>query len=497
MAAEKANLLLITTDTQRWDTLHCMGSDFAVSPNLDRLAEEGVLFTQAHTSSPVCMPARCSLLTGLHTPVHGCIENGGGRRTHLVTLPDLLKEQGYTTIMVGKTHFGPIPDSFDVVAGDGYRDWLGQQDYDPDRAAVMPERLHRDSYLTELTVQQMRKAAEGSDPFFAFCSLHAPHPPARPPGDWGKLYDDIPLPGVNYAEGEERCQPQHLKRLLGIGPENRVAPGESKEDPQYWREAIGRVIEMEHLDTINRRRRLYYGYAAFCDALVGQLIAFLDESGLRENTLVLFSSDHGQQNFDHGFNDKHNYYDESWHVPFIMSMPGTLPEGEKREFAIWNDIPTTLLGAAGTECSTMQGFDLFTALRRGEPSPRQCAVATLYKSCALATDRWKLAYYLEEAEGRLFDRVNDPQERSDLYDSPEHREIRDELLRGLLTWRSDITDLQWLQSVTMRDTGPNDQGYRIVAQRAGGHVHEMKGTDPELRLARRVREAEQAYEVSE
>ena len=108
--------------------------------------------------------------------------------------------------------------------------------------------------------------------------------------------------------------------------------GESKTEVAYWREAIGRIIEMEHIETINQVRRLYYGYAAYCDAQVGRLLDYLDGRGLRENTLVVFTSDHGQQYFDHGFNDKHNFYDASWRIPFIISQPKTLPQGETRDF---------------------------------------------------------------------------------------------------------------------------------------------------------------------
>ncbi len=115
----KPNLLLITTDTQRWDTLNCMGSPFAHSPHADRLAAEGVMFTQGHTSSPVCGPARSSLITALHAPIHGVWENGMTRLTHFPTLPDLLKERGYTNIMVGKQHFGQTPDTFDIEIGNG------------------------------------------------------------------------------------------------------------------------------------------------------------------------------------------------------------------------------------------------------------------------------------------------------------------------------------------------------------------------------------------
>ena len=114
MPNEQPNILLITTDTQRWDTLRCQGSSFAISPNLDALAAQGVLFENAHTSSPVCMPTRCSLMTGVHTPVHGCIENGFSRYDHLPMLTDLLDEAGYHNIMVGKAHMGPVPDSFHV-----------------------------------------------------------------------------------------------------------------------------------------------------------------------------------------------------------------------------------------------------------------------------------------------------------------------------------------------------------------------------------------------
>ena len=113
-SSNKPHILVIMTDTQRCDTLAYMGNPHAVSPKLDRLAKEGVYFEQAHTSSPVCMPARCSFLTGMHTPIHGCIENGCQRNEQLTVLPDLLKQQGYTNIMVGKTHFGPIPHSFDI-----------------------------------------------------------------------------------------------------------------------------------------------------------------------------------------------------------------------------------------------------------------------------------------------------------------------------------------------------------------------------------------------
>jgi arylsulfatase A-like enzyme len=485
---EKPNIVLITTDTQRCDTLRCMGNPHAVSPHIDRLAQEGVLFTQAHTASPVCSPARCSLLTGVHTPIHGCIENGIRRREDLIVFPDLLKEHGYTNIMVGKTHFGPVPASFDVQhivaeknadVDDCYARFIRRHGYPrvTSHPNPVPEHLFMDAFLADTTIAEIERAASmGKGSFFAYCSMVSPHGPFDPPGEWAHLYDGRPLPEINYMTGELAAHPAHLKRLLGLnGKESRKrAAGEfrSPEDPAFRQKA-------------DELRRLYYGLAAYCDAQVGKIIDFLDRAGLRRNTLVIFSSDHGQQFFDHGFNDKHNFYDASWRIPLILSMPGTLAENETRDFAVWTDLTATILGAAGISSSAVQGFDLFTPLANGEPSPRRCAVGTLYKSAALATKYWKLEYYFEEGEGRLFNRLDDPAEQNDLYRSEAHEDVRNAMLHALLTWRADLTDIGALH----RSTG----GGGPVARRIAPYTLSMRGTDAERRLNERAERIDLLY----
>ena len=481
---EKPNIVLITTDSQRWDTLACMGSSFALSPEIDRLAKEGVLFTQGHTSSPACMPARCSLLTGLHTPVHGCIENGVERRTEFPTLPDLLKEAGYYNMMIGKTHFGPIPESFDVQhvvteksvnAKDCYAEHL--QRYGYSRVSrypnPVPEDLFMDAFLVDTTIEEIKKCNTQDQPFFAFCSLVSPHEPIDPPGEWGELYKEAVLPELNVVDEEIKHLPKQMKTLLGFTDgEGAADPSRTLQLEQLY-EAKGAAYHRGLREKVEQLRKLYYGLAAYCDHQVGRLIRYLDEAGLRENTLIIFSSDHGLQLYDHGFNDKHNFYDASWRVPFIMSMPGTLPMNERREFAIWNDIPTTILGAAGIEADTMQGFDLFTALKQGLPSPRQYAVATLYKSAALATKRWKLVYFFDDADGQLFDRQQDPDERHNLFHDEEYAEIRYRMLQALLTWRADLIDVAYYHRRTQETLHRLDR-LKVKAPAARRVINEVR-----------------------
>ncbi len=489
------NILLITTDSQRCDTLRCMGSSFARSPALDRLASEGVLFEQAHASSPVCAPSRCSLLTGVHTPIHGCIENGIDRRAGVPVFPDALQAAGYYNIMVGKTHYGPVPQSFAVAhllkgekgadVDDFYAEHIRGRGYG--RASghpnPVPPALFMDAHLADVTIREIERAvAERHGPFFAWCSLPSPHSPVDPPGEWVHAYDGVSLPPFNHEAGEISRQPVHLRRLVGtLDPAATAAEprqgGEHGELAQVA-EAVGNTLDRADPAVLDLYRRLYYGLAAYCDAQVGRLLGFLDSAGLRESTLVIFTSDHGLQLFDHGFNDKHCWYDESWRVPLLLSQPGTLPCGARAGFAVGNDITATILAAAGAEMPGVQGFDLRGPLSRGEPLPRGCAVGTLYRSAALVTKRYKLEYYYDEGEGRLYDRAADPSEQHDLFVEPAHRRSRDGLLAALLAWRGDIADVDHLSRAT-RGGGP-------VANRIAGYTRAMRGADSELRLNERV-----------
>lgn len=234
------------------------------------------------------------------------------------------------------------------------------------------------------------------------------------------------------------------------------------------------------------------------DHEVGRILDYLDDSGQRDNTFVIFSSDHGSQMYDHGIgNDKHNFYDATFRVPLIMRHPGVLPAGETRGFANLLDTTTSILGAAGVQTvpAQMSGFDLYSALKQGEPSPRLVGIGTQYFGHAVVTPRWKLAYWREQDEGRLYDRVNDPEEQVDLYNDPQHYSVRRGLMRALLRWRSRQDNVRYLQTCSgsanfdvcheNKYPGPEPQppgGVAPAAKMAFGYTMQMNALQAEIDL---------------
>jgi arylsulfatase len=479
--ADKPNILLITTDTHRWDALECMGGVPGCSPNLDRLAAQGVLFEQAHSSCPVCMPARSSLLCGVHAPVHGAIENGFDRLNHLTTYPDLLTQQGYRCGIVGKTHMGPVPESFvfrrethgEKNQGNS-TDWWSQhleargltrQAYGWKGASYTPNPIPEedlvDTLITDHSIAAIDELGAGDAPWFVHCSMISPHAPIDPVGRWAELAKDIPLPPVQYEVGEIDRLPAHHREVLQL----------TKRLDDWGFKADG---SLDH-ELIDQVRRAYYALCAYCDHQIGRLLDHLEERGERDNTLVIFTSDHGITMFEHGLFNKHTFFDASWRVPLIMAWPQGIAAGQRREFALTHDITATMLAAAGTSCDTMQGFDLLAADAGNTASTRTCALAVLYKNLGLATTDWKLDLFPEEDCGRLYHRSD---ERCDLWNRPAHRELRDGLVAAVLAWRSELWDYQELRA--------RSHGGGPIAMRLKDHLNSASGLDAERRLQRRV-----------
>lgn len=431
-AEERPNILLISTDQQRRQTLGCYDEwarEGLLSPAADRLARSGVRFTEAYAAAPSCTPSRTSILLGVHVPVHTVVENGLNRWSPLLTpFTDVLAREGnYATALFGKSGFMPIPDSLarDEVSreGDDMSSWVFEM-----RRAARDERRtegtsqweYLETFLANKTMSWIaRQYSQGrrNRPWFAWLSMLSPHGPNVVPNDYQFPYalsDLRPLPSLDRQPNDIDSLSEQTKRLLDLSNSARTPSR----------------------DTIDAHRRRYYRQAAYVDTQVGRILRFLEEelpSGASDNTLIIYTSDHGSMLHDHGLTDKHTLHTESLAVPLIIRWPRLIRKDSIASFASLLDLAPSMLVAAGVRIpASYQGFDLISPLTvapemQSRLEKRRVIVATDVFGYALVTPSYKLLLYPNErlsyplsatptlVSGRLYDRRNDPGEHQDLW----------------------------------------------------------------------------------
>lgn len=351
------NILIIYTDQQRADTIGCLGNDLIDTPNLDRLCREGVAFTQATTPSPVCMPARWSLHTGQWTGTHRCYSNHHPGPRPALSLPELLREGGYFTGLVGKNHSFLTSDDLD---------WWSENPPCPPSEA----RREREAYLSVnplvrtcfeavpggieadpehgKTEEALRflKERPREKPFFLWLSYLNPHTPYQVCEPWFSRYveAELPPPTEDSLEGKPWRQ-------------------------RFHRENTDRILPYDH-GQVTMMRRIYYAMISAVDYEIGRVLDYLDESGTREETLIIFTSDHGDYQGDHGLLTKSPaLYDCLVRVPLIISGPGW-PRDRRcdDQYVSHVDIAPTCLKAAGlTVPGAMEGSDMLTPFLDEKP----------------------------------------------------------------------------------------------------------------------------------
>ena len=461
MNGQRPNILLILTDQQRYDTLAAYGFEAGCTPNLDGVAQDGVVFERAYCTSPLCTPSRASMFTGDHLSGHGVERLYDSFDEERALFPEHLQRAGYRTALIGKLHVGSIieeaerrhrRDGFDVyelcnemtmhMASplQAYSAWLA--DRDPEFRELLFERgrevthypagLHMSHWAAERTVDFVRDAVADEVPFFAAMSLFDPHNP----------YDGAP-------EGTEE--------RLGSLPEPRPTPDEALWPRGLRREAASKQVEPHIRGTLEEARRGYHASIAFLDEQIGRVLAELENQGVAENTLVIFTSDHGDMLGDLGLMTKGAFfYDPCVRVPLLMRWPAALsPRTRVNPPVQLNDIAATVLAAAGVDVDVLHADSRdLVALAREGVEPRPYAVScyrngglniggnTTYfnpplLATMLCTSEHKLVIYHDtEAEdtGQLFDLSADPGEECDLWSEESHREVREELTRLMLDW---------------------------------------------------------------
>ena len=458
---KKPNILWICTDQQRFDTLGCYGNPYVHTPNLDGLAGQGVLFEQAYCQSPVCTPSRASFLTGRYPRTTRCRMNGQAIPADERLVSKLLADGGYNCGLAGKLHLAPTHPSVSPLAerriDDGFAEFHWSHHPEPDwptdeyqhwlrghgkAYSVTPLKgskhvetgmetaYHHTTWCAEKAIHFMQANARYKRPWMFVVDIFDPHHPFDPPQAYLERYlerlDEIPLPDF--------------------------VPGELKDKPHYQRERHGtasrRKKALAYASLTNRDHRLlraaYWAMVDLIDAQVGRMLAALEDTGQRDDTLVIFMSDHGELLGDHGMYLKGPFfYDVSVRVPLIVSMPGTVRGGRRVSSLIeLTDLAPTLLEAAGLPAYPgMQGRSAWKLLtRRKTPGAHRGDVYCEHYDASLGnrgtgaqatmvrTPTHKLIAFHGEELGELYDLTQDPGEHENRWGDPAYETVKRELL---------------------------------------------------------------------
>jgi len=443
---EKPNILFITTDYQAWEDTPKL-TPVLQMPNLERLSDEGLVFNNHYCTAPVCMPSRYSIVTGTYPHTHGAWDNTNKWvPDDSPILMEELKKAGYRTVGIGKMHFRPwdrmagfderiIADAQGNWAGDTLKrddyyyylreagktrfDYLKYQD-STDIFGVfdwpLDDTLDIDYFVGEETVRYV-KDGKLAGPWFLWVSFNGPHNPWDPPARYSEIYLNSDLPSARYTPGELESKPfaHTITRF------------------NYTRKVVDHLDQYpgERDESIRRIRAGHYGGLSWIDEQIGKILDEMDSSGLLENTLVVFSSDHGAHLGDHDNIHKGTHYERSSHVPFIFWWPGVIKKGEFKGFSSHVDIfPTFIDLAGGITPSKVEGKSLLPAMT-GRAKASEQAYLEIIGNTSVVNDRYKFGLYRQYREGDLYDRKNDPGEFENLYYKEEYKPVVERLSQQL------------------------------------------------------------------
>lgn len=436
---KRPNVLLLYTDQQRWDTLRYGGNTHIHTPNLDRLAQGGALLENAFCNNPVCMPSRQSMLSGLYPSTVGCMTNGVEMREDVWTLPKILKAYSYHTANIGKLHFKnhanrdhrePHPRyGFDTLIlsdepgcyEDAYIKWVAEHDpaqVENCRVSTPPawggapvhkqprnthepyifegpEHLTHTAFVADETIEYLKQRAHTEQPFFAIAGFYAPHPPLNPPTRFVELYDPASLP-LPYQDDDSNV-PWQGRNLTDA----------------HWRKV----------------KAYYYALISHVDEQVGRILEYVDASGMRDNTLIIFTSDHGEHLGDHGLIQKGPPgLDSCIHVPLLVAAPGVV-QGQRHAALIEAvDIAPTILDFCGVQSPPAFQGRSFRQLLMGDDYEPRTSVYVEHKEpfrSSWKTVRTEAFKYCISGAGveLLFDLCNDPHEQRNVISAPAYRDV--------------------------------------------------------------------------
>lgn len=470
MAVNTPNILWICTDQQRYDTIGALGNPHVATPNIDSLVAEGVAFTHAYCQSPICTPSRASFLTGMYpSAVHA---NGNGNDFFPDTYPLVtrtLADAGYDCGLIGKLHLASAHRRVEPRVNDGYRYWqyshAPRDDWDTGHdyadwvrskgyvlgeltqdARGVPAELHQTTWCAEKTIEFIREEREG--PWLASVNIYAPHPPFNPPQAHRERFNPAEMPPPLFRDSD-LAQQRRLQKI-DFQSKGRTPDDLDIRSPILPHAPLARnVAQRDDLANPEPRRdaqtlkAAYYAMIQLIDEQVGRMLEVLEETGQRDNTLIIFTSDYGETLGDHGLIQKGcRFYEGLVRVPLIFSWPGQIASGLKSDALVeLTDKAPTLLEAAGLPVPDwMQGRTLMPILTGTADANHhrdfvRCeyydavnlpdhSFATMYRD-----EHYKLVVYHGHEEGELYNLTTDPGEFDNLWHIPENQNLKLELLK--------------------------------------------------------------------
>ncbi|MGH9658004.1 MAG: sulfatase family protein, partial [Bryobacteraceae bacterium] len=340
--SRRPNIVFIMTDDQRFDALSCAGNKWIKTPNLDRIAQGGVRFTEAFVTNALCSPSRGCIVTGLYSHAHGVVRNNGPEHhlnPNLPTFPKLLQRAGYHTALVGKWHIASDPAGFDhwcIFPGQGLY-------HDPVMIAQgtrMQFRGQSEDVVGDQALEAL-KSRPKDKPFCLLYQFKAPHREWRPAPRHEKLYEDVTFPEP----------PTFRTELTGRPAAVRDSDMQIADMPDFAQRGVPASLPREERRKLNYQvfLRNYYRVIHGVDENVGRVLDFLDKNGLAENTLVFYTSDNGFFHGEYGMFDKRLMYEPSIRVPMLVRYPAAVAAGrvDRDHMVINNDVCHTVLDYAG------------------------------------------------------------------------------------------------------------------------------------------------------
>ena len=497
---QRPNIIFIMSDDHAYQAISAYSDRLIRTPNIDRLAKEGMIFTNACVTNSICAPSRATILTGKHTHLNGKIDNRMPFDTSNITFPQLLQESGYQTAMYGKLHFGNNPkgiDDFMILPGQG--NYINPR-FITERGDTTITGYVTD-IITDLTLDWLDKKRDPEKPFMLMYLHKAPHRPWWPSPEKFKefsqknfsepetLFDDYENRGTAARTAE-----MNLLTHMQYGHDSKIRPetiaGMGSVDPEVpesksgFTGPYGRANEAQRalydpvLDSINaffknnwpsmseeqkmkwkyqRYMQDYLACISSVDDNVGRVLDYLDEEELTENTIVVYTSDQGFYLGEHGWFDKRFIYNESFKTPLLVRWSNVVKPGSTNDEMVQNlDFAQTFLEVAGlTTPPDMQGESLLPLLiSENESWDREAvyyhyyeypAVHMVKRHYGIVTKEYKLVhFYYDVDEWELYDRLNDPKEMKNVYHDPKYAEVVAKLKGELAALRVKYKDSEAL-----------------------------------------------------